>query len=218
MFVGHFAVALGAKRAAPALSLGALVAAAQLADLLWPVLVLTGVERVAVRPGATVVTPLDFLSYPWSHSLLALVVWGALAAVAAWRLAGSGRRAAVVVAAVVASHWLLDWITHRPDLPLVPGGARYGLELWSSRPGTMLVEGALFALGTVLYARSTTPRDRTGRWALVGFVAFLALVWVANLFGPPPPSSEAVAWTALSMWLLVAWAAWLDRHRAPVRG
>lgn len=97
----------------------------------------------------------------------------------------------------------------------MPGGARYGLELWASRPATMVVEGLLFAAGVALYARSTAARDRVGRWALVGFVAFLGAVYLANLFGPPPPSADAVAWTALSMWLLVAWAAWLDRHRTP---
>jgi len=216
VFVGHFAVALGAKRAAPGVSLGTLVASAQLADLLWPVLVLTGVETVEIRPGATVVTPLDFVSYPWSHSLVALLAWGALAALAVRFLGGASRRAALVVAAVVASHWALDWITHRPDLPLVPGGARYGLELWRSRPATLLVEGLLFAIGVALYVRTTTARDRTGRWALVGFVAFLAVVYLANLFGPPPPGTDAVAWAGLLMWLLVAWAAWLDRHRTPI--
>ena len=78
MFIGHFAVALGAKKVAPAVSLGTMFLAAQLADLLWPTFVLLGIERVEIAPGATAVTPLDFVSYPYSHSLLALALWSTL--------------------------------------------------------------------------------------------------------------------------------------------
>src|SRR5512142_1213611 len=108
MFVGHIAVALAAKRAAPRTNLALFALAAQWADTLWPVLVLLGVERVEIRPGVTVMTPLDFVSYPWSHSLLALLVWGALAFVA-YRKKG-GHRAAIVLGLCVASHWVLDWL------------------------------------------------------------------------------------------------------------
>src|SRR4029079_10469768 len=128
MFIGHFAVGLAAKRAAPRVSLGILFAAGLFADVLWPVLVALGVERVAIVQGVTVMTPLDFISYPYSHSLALLVVWGVLFGLA---VRHQDPRAFVVVAALVISHWVLDFITHRPDMPLFPGGGpKLGLSLW----------------------------------------------------------------------------------------
>ena len=215
MFIGHFAVAFGAKRVAPAVSLGTLILACQLADLIWPTLVLLGIEHVRIAPGITVVTPLDFESYPYSHSLIALVCWGALAAVIYGFAHRSATKAAVLmVAGVVLSHWFLDVATHRPDMPLVPGeSTRIGLGLWNSLPATLIIEGAMFAAGVAIYARMTVARDRIGRLALWSLVAFLAVLYLGNLFGPPPPSASAVAWTAEAIWLLVAWGYWIDRHR-----
>lgn len=215
MFIGHFAVAFAAKRAAPELSLGTLFLAAQLADLVWPTLVLLGLERFEVRPGITAVTPLHFVHYPWSHSLAMMAGWGLLMAVAWLAVRRGTPKAALLIVAVVLSHWLLDFVSHRPDLPLTPGGeARFGLELWRSLPATLAVEGALFAACVALYARATRALDRTGRWAFWALVGFLGLVYLANLFGPPPPDTAAVAWSAQAMWLLVAWGYWVDRHRA----
>ena len=215
MFLGHFAVAFAAKRAAPSLPLGTLFLAAQLADLVWPTLVLLGVERFEIRPGVTAVTPLDFIHYPWSHSLVALAGWGAGLAFACWlwtRRAG----ATAILFAVVLSHWLLDFASHRPDMPLtIEGDERLGLGLWNSVAGTLAVEVLLVAVGFLVYARATRPIDRTGQWSLAGLVAFLVLVYLASVFGPPPPNVATVAWTAQSVWLLVAWGYWIDRHRRP---
>jgi hypothetical protein len=124
----------------------------------------------------------------------------------------------VVIAAVVASHWALDALSHRPDMPLTlaADSARVGLSLWNSLAGTIAVELSLFAGGVWLYTSATQARDRTGRLALWGLVAFLVVIYAANLFGPPPPSGMAAAWSALAMWLLVAWGYWVDRHRAAV--
>lgn len=217
MFLGHFGVAFAAKRAAPEVSLGTLFAAAQAADLLWPNLVLAGVERVEVEPGATVVTPLDFVHYPWSHSLLAMSVLGLVAA-GLWRLVRAGRyESALVVLATILSHWFVDLVVHRPDLPLAPGeGPLLGLGLWNSLPATLAVEGGLLAVGLSVYLRSSRARDRIGSVGLGALVAFLVVVYLASVFGPPPPSSDAVAWVAQSMWLLVAWGWWVDRHRDSV--
>lgn len=215
MFIGHFALGFGAKRMAPSVSLGTFFLAAQFADLIWPTLVLLGLERVEVRPGITAVTPLDFVHYPYSHSLVALLAWGALFALV-YRFARRGTlAAAVLLAALVLSHWVLDFVTHRPDMPLtLTGPARVGLGLWHSRLGTLLVELSMFAAGVWLYVRSTRPLDRTGRLALAGLIGFLLLISLANLFSPPPPSSAAVVWTAQALWLVVAWGYWVDRHRA----
>jgi hypothetical protein len=215
MFIGHFAVGFGAKKAAPEVSLGTLFLCAQLADLIWPNLVLLGVEHFEIRPGITRVTPLDFTSYPYSHSLVAALVWSLLAAVIYFIVRRGPIRAAAVVGVLVASHWVLDVASHRPDMPVtIAGNTKLGLGLWNSLPATMAVEFSLFFLGVMLYLRATTPKDNIGRYALAGLVAFLLIINVMNLFGPPPPSVNAVAWSAQAMWLLVAWGYWVDRHRA----
>jgi len=214
MFIGHFGLGLGAKMAAPSVSLGTLFMASQFADLLWPTLLLLGIERVVVQPGITAMTPLNFVSYPYSHSLLMLCLWG----VAVGGIYAALRRAplvaAVTLALLVVSHWVLDFITHRPDLPLTPtGSTRVGLGLWNSIPATLAVEATIFAIGLALYLRATRARRRAGTIGLWSLVAFLLLIYAASTFGPPPPTAAAVAWSAQAMWLLVAWAYWLDRNR-----
>lgn len=216
MFIGHFALGLGSKPLAPGVSLGALFLACQLADLLWPTLVMAGVESFTILPGITAVTPLDFRYYPYSHSLLALIVWGTLLALIYRAVRGSSLRAAVVLAALVVSHWILDVIVHRPDMPLAPGiGPRLGLGLWNSIPATLAVEFGLYAAGVWLYWRATVARDRIGSLGFWALVTFLALVEIANVVGPPPPSIGAVTASAEAMWLLVLWAYWIDEHRKP---
>ena len=218
MFIGHFGLGFGAKRAAPGVSLGTLFLACQFADLLWPTLVLFGVEQVEVQPGVTQMTPLNFVSYPYSHSLLALCGWGVVFGVVYLVVRRTRASAAVTLALLVVSHWVLDFIVHRPDLPLtLHGSARVGLGLWSSIPATMAVEGLIFAGGIAVYTRATVPRDRIGSIGLWSLVVFLAVVYLANSFGPPPPSAAAVAWSAQAMWLLVVWAYWVDGHRLPHR-
>ncbi|HEX6903061.1 MAG TPA: hypothetical protein VF789_25310 [Thermoanaerobaculia bacterium] len=216
MFIGHFALGMGAKKMVPEVSLGTLFLAGQFADLLWPTLLLAGVEVVRIQPGVTAVTPLDFVRYPYSHSLLALLVWAVLFSLAYLAFHRSRTAAAVTLGALVLSHWLLDFVVHRPDLPLTLGGSElFGLGLWDSLPATLAVELTLFAAGVALYARSTEALDRQGRWGFWSLVAFLLIVYFANLFGPPPPSVDAVAWTTQAMWLLVLWGWWVDRHRRP---
>ena len=211
MCLGHYGVALGAKKAAPKTSLGTLLLAAQFADLLWPILLLVGVEHVRIAPG--IPGSLDFIDYPISHSLAALLGWALLIG-ALYRGIRRYIRGAWVLAAAVISHWVLDFIVHRPDLPLIPGGtARLGLGLWNSLPATLLVEFGLFAIGIVLYASSTVARDTVGRYAFWAFVAGLGLLYLAATFGPPPPSTTTLAATGLGGWLLALWAYWIDRHR-----
>lgn len=213
MFIGHFAAGFAAKAAAPRISLGTLFLAAQFIDLLWPTLLLLGVERVRIVPGATTVTPLVFDHYPVSHSLVAVLGWAVLVGGAHFLLRRR-RAGALLLGGLVVSHWLLDALVHQPDLPLYPGGtALIGLGLWSSLTFTLVIEGSFFAFAVWLYARSTTPLDAVGRWGFAGLVAFLALVHAANLAGPPPPSVEAIAWAGQLQWLLVVGGYWVDRHR-----
>jgi len=180
---------------------------------LWPTLLLLGVERVQVAPGATVVTPLLFEHYPVSHSLAAVLGWTVLVG-GGYLLLRRERIGALVVGLLVLSHWGLDAIVHRPDLPLFPGSATLiGMEAWSSLPLTLALELPLFALGVWLYARATTPQDAVGHWGLVALLVFLLVVYAGNLFGPPPPSSGAIAWAGQLQWLLVLWGYWIDKHR-----
>lgn len=213
MFVGHLAVALAAKKAAPKSSLGTLAIAVTFVDLLWPVFLLLGIEHVRIEPGNTAFTPLDFYDYPISHSLLTTIGWSIGFGLVYYVLRHS-IKSALILAGCVASHWVLDFTSHRPDMPLIPGIDRYvGLGLWNSVTATIIVEGAIFAIGILIYLRSTTAFDRTGRYAFWSFVVFLVLAWLGSAAGSPPPNVTALAIGALSGWLLIAWAYWIDRHR-----
>jgi membrane-bound metal-dependent hydrolase YbcI (DUF457 family) len=214
MFLGHYAVAIGAKKVAPQTSLGTLLAAAAFLDLVWPVLVLAGAERVVVAPGTTAFTPLDFEHYPISHSLLMSAVWG-VAFGAVYYVIRRDRRGAAVLAALVVSHWGLDAVVHRPDLPLtLVGDARVGLGLWNSIPGTLAVELAMLAAAVWLYVGATFARDRVGSIGLAAFLLFVLAIYAGAAFGPPPPSATAIAWSDMGQWLVVLLAAWIDRHRS----
>ena len=214
MFIGHAALALAARPRTPRLSLPVLLAATYLLDLLWPLFLLLGIEHVRIVPGITAFSPLAFDSYPWSHSLLMAIVWGAIAGDLIRR--ATGRHSdGLVVSALVVSHWFLDLIVHRADLPLWPGHSPLvGLGLWNSIPATLVVEGALFVAGAALYMRGTRARDVIGSVALYGLLLFLVLAWVSGLFSPPPPSASAIAWVGLAGGLLIlAWSWWVGRHR-----
>lgn len=218
MFIGHFGAGFAAKGVAPRVSLGTAFLAAQFIDLLWPTFLLLGWESVRIVPGATAVTPLVFEHYPLSHSLLAVLLW-APALAGGYALLRKDARSALVLGALVVSHWLLDAIVHVPDLPLAPGSSSVvGLGLWQSKAATLAVEVPLFAFGLWLYARSTRARDAMGRWGLIGLVALLAVIHAGNLFGPPPPDVRSIAWVGQAQWLLVAMGYWVDKHRSARRG
>jgi membrane-bound metal-dependent hydrolase YbcI (DUF457 family) len=212
MFVGHFGVGFAAKRVAPRVSMGTLLVSVQWADLIWPLLLLAGVEHVRIVPGLMAASALEFIDYPVSHSLVALAGWGILLG-SAVLLSRRDIRAAAVVFAGVVSHWFLDVLMHRADVPVGLRGPYVGLGLWNSVPATLLVEGGLYAAGITIYLRSTRPTDRIGSWSFGILVALLAALWVAALFGPPPPDTKTLALSGLSGWLLVPWAYWIDRHR-----
>ena len=213
MFLGHFGVGFGAKAAAPRTSLGSLLLASQLIDLLWPTLLLLGLEQVAIAPGITRVTPLDFTHYPISHSLAAVLLWAVLFGVF-YHVLRRYPRGALVCGLAVVSHWVLDLLSHRPDLPLAPGSSlRVGLGLWGSLAGTLVVEIAVFSVGVYLYLRTTRASNRTGTVALWALVGLLLVIYAGNILGPPPPSVSAIAWIGQAQWLLIVWGYWIDRHR-----
>jgi hypothetical protein len=214
MFIGHFAVGFAAKRAVPRASLGTYVAAAIFLDMLWPVFLLAGVERLVISPGITAFSPFDFV-YPWSHSLLMAMVWS-LVFGGGHYLLRKDKTTAKALGAVVFSHWVLDWVTHRPDLPLAPGlDFKTGLGLWNSVQGTLAVEISLFLGAALWYDRGTEPLDRTGRWAWFLLVAVLLAAYAASVGSVPKPGQETqIAAGSFAIWLFIPWAAWVDRHRA----
>ena len=217
MFIGHFAVAFAAKKVAPKASLGTLVFAAVFLDAVWPVLVVLGIERFRIVAGFTAINPFDFVYYPWSHSLLMTAVWAVLFAIVYQTVKGD-HAGATWVGIAVASHWVLDCVTHRPDLQLYPGGSeRLGLGLWESLPATFSVEGLMFAAGIALYTQSTKVKDRLGTVAWWVYIALLVILYVPGPWSPPPPSEDAVAILGIiALAILGPWAYWIDRHRVPV--
>ena len=213
MFIGHFAVGFAAKKAAPRASLAVLMAAPIFLDLLWPVFLILGLEQVRIDPGNTAFTPLDFVRYPISHSLLTALGWATGFAVLYHAMARYWPGTLCIWFGVV-SHWVLAAIVHRPDLPLYPGGeTRIGLGLWNSIPATIFVEGTLFIIGVWLYAKQTRPIDKAGIYGFWSFVALLVLLYIGNLLGPAPPDEKVLAFTALIIWLVIPWVGWFDRHR-----
>ena len=159
------------------------------------------------------VTPLDLHDYPWSHSLAMSAVWSVLCAGLFWAGTHYGR-GALVVALGVFSHWVLDFITHRPDMPLYPGSTRsVGLGLWNSLPATLAVEVSLFVVGVAIYARATRALRARGIVAFWLLVVVVSISYVGAIFGPPPPSVDMIKYVGLTSWLFVVWAWWIDRNR-----
>ena len=215
MFLGHLAVGMAAKRAAPRTSLATLIASAQFADIIWPAFLLLGLEHVRIDPGNTAVTPLDFYDYPISHSLLTGLGWAAGFGLVYYALRRYAR-GAWVLGACVLSHWVLDVISHRPDMLLYPGGQTHvGLGLWNSVPATVVVEFGMYIAGIAFYVGFTTARDRIGKYAFWALAATLAALYIASLLGPPPPTVHALAVVSIVGWLFIPWAWWADSHRRP---
>jgi membrane-bound metal-dependent hydrolase YbcI (DUF457 family) len=217
MFVGHLAVGFAAKRFAPKTSLGTLLLASQFADVLWPVLLLADVEHARIAPGITKASALHFYDYSVTHSLSMGFAWGFLFALVYYALK-KYRTGAVTVFIGVVSHWFLDFLVHRPDLPLRPDSPeKFGLGLWNSIGATIAVEGTIFAIGLWMYLSSTRARDRAGRMGFWVMVLLLLLLWIPSLSGTAPPSMNAVATTGIvGALLILMWGYWIERHRPAI--
>ena len=214
MFIGHFGAGFASKSISKQCSLGTLFMAAQFIDLIWPILLLLGIERVEIDPGNTAFTPLNFVYYPFTHSLLGVLVWAVLFGLVYFALRKNTRNA-LLLAGLVLSHWLLDLVAHRPDLQLIPWNElRVGFDLWQSVALTLLIEGMIFVGGVLIYMRTTRAMDRIGSLGLWGLLVFLVVVYLMSAFGPPPDAVRPIAIVGLFQWLLVAWAYWVDRHRS----
>lgn len=214
MLVGHFAVGLAAKRIAPLVSVGTLVLASTMADLLWCIFMIAGIEHVQFKSGVGAANYFAAPDIVMSHSLLMDGVWAGLLA-SVYFLRRRSSRGAWVVFGVVVSHWLLDWISHPPDMPISPGLQVYlGLGLWGSIPAAVIVEGGFWLLAVIIYSRATQAKNRIGSYAYWSVVALLTLAWYNNLAGPPPRDPHAAPFVSLLFFsMAVAWAYWMDRAR-----
>ncbi len=213
MFIGHYGVAFGAKALSPKVSLGVLVFAAQWLDLLWPTLLLTGAEKVEIKPGIMTASPFDFTGYPYSHSLAMVLLWSLLFGII-YFLVKKDKSGALVVGICVLSHWILDLFMHRADLPLYPGDSpKFGWGLWNSFAGTQIAELVFIFTGVLLYTKATKPKNKTGIYSFWTFVVLLVALHFLNYFGPTPTSVSAIAWGAQLQWLFVLWAFWIDGNR-----
>ena len=214
MFIGHFGVGLAAKKVDSRPSLGTLFIASQFIDLLWPIFLLLGIEKVQIEPGNTAVTPLNFISYPYSHSLFGVLIWAILLAAVYYSLK-KNFRTSLLLGLLVLSHWILDLFTHRPDLQLLPwSDFKVGLGLWNSVALTIIVEGLIFILGAYFYLSATKSENKKGSYSLWSLLIFLTLIYIMNIVGTPPPDINAIAIAGLFQWLIVAWGYWIDRNRS----
>ncbi len=223
MFVGHYGIAFGLKRADPKLSLGSLFLAVQLVDLLWGVFLLLGWEHVRVEPGFTASSPLVFTDYPLSHSLLAALCWAVVAGAVAYSLptrdtSRHHARAAMLIAVAVASHWFLDLIVHVRDLPLAgTESTRVGLGLWQNLPLSIAAELLTLAAGLLLYLTAPSRRIHPRPWRITTLVVVMVGLYLSGFMALPPDNVTVLGISAIVLLLgLAALAAWADRP-APVR-
>src|SRR6267142_2669080 len=159
MFVGHYGVSFAAKKAEPGVPLWVLFIAVQLLDVLWAPFVLLGIEKVRIVPGITASNPLDLYYMPYTHSLLAAIGWSVVAFLAyRFVVRADPARAAAIVGLAVFSHWVLDFLVHRPDLPLYDNSAKVGLGLWNFPAVALGLEVVLLFGGMWLYFRSGAAR------------------------------------------------------------
>lgn len=213
MFIGHFGAGFASRKFENTASLGTYFMAAQWIDLIWPILLLLGIEKAEIKPGNTTVTPLDFTYYPFTHSLFGTIVWAVLFGIVSFFFI-TKIRTAIILALLVLSHWFLDLLVHIPDLPVFPGASlKVGFGLWNSLPATLILEGLIFALGVYWYYKSTKAKNKIGTYSLIGLIVFLVAMYISNLVGPPPPSIEMIGIVGNAQWLIVLWGYWIDKNR-----
>ncbi len=216
MFVGHYGVAFAVKTERNKIPLWVLFVAVQLLDFLWAPFVLLGIEKVRFVPGITATNALDLYYMPYTHSLVGALFWSAVAFAIykiGWRNVASNS-AALLVGFAVFSHWLLDLIVHRPDLPIYDDTLKVGFGLWNYRGIEFVLEIGILLLGAVLYLKRNGAIAR--KIGIIIFVAALVLIQTSNTFLRQPPSSDrAFAITALVFYTVFAVVAFLlEKRRA----
>lgn len=216
MFIGHFALGLAAKKIDSKPSIGTTMLAAQFVDLLWPFFLIFGIETVSIDPGNTAFTPLDFTHYPYSHSLTAVLIWAILFG-GIYYLITKNKKGSLLLGALVISHWVLDFITHRPDLPLsFSENEMVGLGLWNNKALTIIIEGGIFVICTWIYLRSTKAINKKGIVLIWTLLILLVASYITNLAGPPPPNVDAIGYAGLLQWIFIGLGYWADKNRQSI--
>ncbi len=212
MFIGHYSASFVAKAITPQVPLWLLLAAAQLVDIVWAIFILTGVEHASLDPSLAS-NPLVLHDMPYTHSLVATLAWSVIAFLMAWKAIGLAAGEALAVAAVVASHWFLDLIVHRPDLPLLTGAPKFGFGLWNFPQLAYGLEVSLLFVTLWLCLKAIPIRnDRRGVW--YGFAAVLVAIQTMTSFGPIPPTLPAMVTAALALYLIIPFVGrWVERHQ-----
>ena len=221
MFLGHFGLAYAAKRVEPRVPLWVLFGATQLVDIGWMFFILFDLERVEISPGITDANALNFVDYPYTHSLLGACVWTALAMIGAWlwfRTRSLSLRPTVVIGLIVLSHFWLDVIVHRPDLTLAgERTATLGFGLWNSIPATLILELGMLGAGMWLYYSATRPVSNGGVWGQIVFMTALTVLWIPSVFGSVPPNTVAISITGIvTTPMILLTTHWLERKRVTV--
>jgi len=209
MFVGHYGIALAAKRLSPRTSLGWTFLAVQFLDVLWVPAILLGIEHARMIPGYLPASNIKFTDFPWTHSLVMAIAWS-------WLVFRFSKSA--VLGGCVFSHWVLDWVVHARDLPLYRGGPEVGLGLWHYRAGTLAVESAILIAGLWVYLRATQAKTTMGRYGMIVFAGLLIAIDVANLYGESSASGNVgagVIFAEVAYCTFAGIAYWLDRMREP---
>jgi hypothetical protein len=215
MFVGHYGPSFAIKSIQPSIRLWVLFIAVQLLDVGWSVLVMLGVEKARIVPGITASNPLDLYYMPFTHSLVAAFAWSVAAIILSRLLLGvRDWSAGLWVGAAVFSHWVLDFVVHRPDLPLYDDAAKVGLGIWNYPIIALALEALLLFGGMIMYLKRTRPLSTLGRLGPPIFGVLMLAIQCYIFFGPPPASPVAAAVTALVSYVVFAAVAhWLDRNR-----
>jgi membrane-bound metal-dependent hydrolase YbcI (DUF457 family) len=211
MFIGHFGTGFAVKKISKNISVGTSILAAQFIDILWPLFLLLGLESVKIEPGNTAFTPLNFIHYPFTHSLFAVLLWALLFGGVTF-LIGKNKLHSIIFSLLVLSHWVLDLITHRPDLLLFPWSEfKVGFGLWNNIAATIIVEGFIFLYGSYLLIQSIHFKSKKGLYVTVGLILFLSIIYIMNVFGPPPPSEEPISYIGLAQIIFVVWGYYIDK-------
>jgi hypothetical protein len=216
MFVGHYGPSFAVKGIKPTVPLWLVFIAVQLVDVAWAIFIFLGIEKVRIVPGITASNPLDLYYMPYTHSLVASVLWSSGAMILSKPLGGVRTwSAAALIGAAVFSHWVLDWVVHRPDLPLYDAALKVGLGVWNYPVIALSLEALLLFGGMIMYLRRTKPMNAIGRFGPPVFGLLMLAIQAYIFFGPPPRSPAALALTALVSYIVFAAVAeWLDRQRS----
>ncbi len=203
MFVGHYSVAFALKTERNKIPLWVLFVAVQFLDYIWATLVLLGIEKLRVIKGFTAGSMLDSYYHPYSHSLIAAVLWSSVAAIGykplcSWLGYSYRRSAALVVGVAVFSHWILDLVAHPRDLPIYDNRWKVGFGFWNYRELEFGLEITLLAAGIIFYlTRNAMSAARKG--AVIGFGVALVVVQIGDTFVPRVPLSDRA--TAMGVWI-----------------